>query len=437
MDCHDAHNLIAARIDGEIAPADLAAVEAHLAACESCRRESHIMASQHEALVRAFAVRRRRASDIAAAAIVAMQRPASFQRLWGPMLASAAAGFLLALLIFRPWQLTRGSATVASGAPQAVVGRLSLATGVIEVRAAGAAGWESIPTGGAVSVGARVRTGTGIRCELAMTDGSEVRLDGGTELLLTAARQFELAAGRMWSTVKPAQAPFQVAVARATVTALGTQFDILKREQSATLTVVQGSTRVEGQRSATVVGAAQSVVITNGVASDVTPVTDLLVVTSWVNELVAMKGRDNAELERRINDLLASIGQTKTSQMYESEIRALGDHCVLPLTRYIQSDRSRAPAERGRRDMAARIIGDLSQPWSIADLIGLLDDDDPDVRYHASGALWRLTGLEQGRTADQWRDATGGADEAIGRWRQWWAANNERYPKRPVRTPGP
>jgi hypothetical protein len=47
----------------------------------------------------------------------------------------------------------------------------------------------------------------------------------------------------------------------------------------------------------------------------------------------------------------------------------LGDHCVLPLTRYIQSERSRGPGRQSKRASAARILADLPQPWSIPDLL--------------------------------------------------------------------
>src|SRR5207302_11051128 len=112
--------------------------------------------------------------------------------------------------------------------------------------------------------------------------------------------------------------------------------------------------------------------------------------------ILILKGRNNKELARRIDGLLAQIGATKTSFLSEEEIRALGDHCVLPLTRFLESDRYRGDA--GKRHVAANILADLAQPWSIPDLIILLRDNDGEVRYHAARGLARLTQQSFGRT---------------------------------------
>jgi HEAT repeat protein len=117
--------------------------------------------------------------------------------------------------------------------------------------------------------------------------------------------------------------------------------------------------------------------------------------------------------------------------MYEKEILQLGDHCVLPLTRFIQSEQSKG--DKQKRVNAARILAKIARPWSVEDLIGLLADDDREVRFHAANALDRLTdGQTHGLAADQWRDADAETRAAsLARWRAWWVDNKNEFPTAP------
>src|SRR5207247_4305178 len=147
-----------------------------------------------------------------------------------------------------------------------------------------------------------------------------------------------------------------------------------------------------------------------------------------VHEILKLKGNDNDELTHRLSHLFAQIGELKVSTMYEKEILALGDHCVLPLTRFIQSEGSKR--DRAKRVRAAEILVKIAQPWSVRDLIELLGDSDGDVRFYAAKALERLTdGLTHELLPQDWREAP--ADrraELLQQWRAWWAENKDYYP---------
>jgi len=171
----------------------------------------------------------------------------------------------------------------------------------------------------------------------------------------------------------------------------------------------------------------ESVQIQNGLPGKAARAFNLMIATKWVNELLALKGKDNAELQKRVNDLLAELGQVKVSELYDEEIRSLGDHCLIPLSRYLQSSRSSGaePVETERRRRAARIVSDLAKSDFIPELIQLLSNPDPEVRASIAGALQRLTGENQGVTPQQWR---GGADPhgPQAAWQAWWEANRKR-----------
>jgi hypothetical protein len=481
MDCEHAIILMSAEMDGELAADDRPGLEGHLATCESCRATAQALQLQDAALRQAFAPHRE-AAVAAADQVIAKLRPtltrSTIQFPWIPMFLAAAAGFLLAVAIFRPWsssspqvtnvpeqthgsenteqiasdasqrsgelvdntQQDRGANVIQRPAPPTIEEitpkpktQLVFAKGAIEMLLPGDDTWRPLATGGAVNPGSRVRTDASGRCEFRTPEGSEVRLNGNTELVFHANRQLELAHGQMWSNVAEDEQPYQVSVpqAQAKVTALGTQFDLACGLFATVLTVVQGTTEVEGKTGREVVQFGEQAEIVGGSIAERRRVRDLIVATSWVHEILMLKGHDNEELAGRMDDMLAQIGNAKMKFMYEKEILQLGDHCVLPLTRFIQSDRSKK--DKHTRADAARILAKIARPWSVGDLIGLMADEDREVRFHAAKALERLTdGQTQGLTPEQWRDAAiDTRSAAIERWRVWWQENQEQFPTAP------
>jgi ferric-dicitrate binding protein FerR (iron transport regulator) len=472
MNCEQALPLISAQLDGAASPADQAALEAHLQECGGCRASAEALQAQHADLRRAFAPRRRAAAAVAERVIArlrtqapvalstegrqagstegrqaapppstgatlrvpAPRRPPGkrhFRIPWLPMLLSAAAGFLVAVLVFRPWERAQQPETVT---PQVVEKakervRLAVTTGAVDVLPPGKDTWQAINGGDLVEVGCKVRTPAQVRCEFRCADDSEVRLNGDTELTFRTGRQLALDRGQILasvSAVAEGERPFQVQMDDASVTALGTQFDLARQPDEAVLTVLQGTTQVEAGGNQEIVKKGQGVKIARGQMTPKYPVKDLVRATRWVHEILVKKGRDNPELEKRVDDLLAQIGDAKMAFLTEPEIRSLGDHCVLPLTRFIQSDRApQKPELKRRRQEAARILADLAQPWSIPDLIQMLTDQDGKVRFYAASGLQRLTTETQGCNPEDWRNQK--KPETQEAWLKWWEENKERF----------
>jgi len=433
MQCEESLNLISARIDRELPADDRLRFEAHLAECADCRATAEAMQLQDAQLIRAFVPRRQAAASIAglvAAQVTTVQRPR--RAWWAPVFISAAAGFLLAVLLFQPWKkviepeksdFVKGPTT----APALVtVGGLDIATGAVEIQLPGGQ-WQPMATGGRVPEGARVRTGRGVRCEFAMDDHSQVRVDQNTEIVIRTSRHIELARGQVWSSVARQPTPFQIAMADTTVTAVGTRFDVKRDPDQIVLAVVEGSTRVKTAELEQLVPEGRVLKIAGGRATELEAREVLENVTNWTNEILMKKSPDDPEVVARINDLLAHLAQEKVEVLGANEIRALGDHCVIPLTRYIQSPRSRG--DEFKRQEAARIIADVAQPWCIPYLIELLSDKDGEVRAAAAEGLRRLTGTTLGRPSEEWRRGlSADNDSAVRRWKQWWAEHKGRYP---------
>jgi hypothetical protein len=231
--------------------------------------------------------------------------------------------------------------------------------------------------------------------------------------------------------VVPEDSPFQVAIPEAMVSALAAEFDLIYQPAETLLLVLQGTTQVNGKAASREIRPGERLTIVKGQGARTESVDELaqLLTTRWVNEILTLKGRDNPEVAKRVNDILAQLGQLKGDFMDESEIRGLGDHCVLPLTHYLQSPRSQKPEVHAKRLMAARIVADLAQPWSIPDLIELLKDKDGEVRSSAALGLQRLTRQALGLKPQQWlRADVKSRHNAYEQWKNWWQENKQRYP---------
>ncbi len=476
MNCEQAQLHLNARLDGELAADDRAALELHLAGCAECQLLAGEMLIDEAVLREAFAGRGQVAAGVAERAIRELFSPAqadgvghppadwvvdstalrdagvggvSRNRLrlgrWLTPILAAAAGFALAVMVFRPWsgkgsvavdpQAATGPTMIQVAARPVPAGQLSLATGQVDVCKPGSSQWFICPTGGAIDAGMQVRTGPSIRCEMKMADGSEVRLNGKTQVTVHAPRSVEIAAGQVFSAVahSPVGELFLVraAPAEASMIALGTEFDVSCQADSkqAVLTVVEGSVKVQAAGKEDTFKAGEAVTVASGALQDRRQVAALMTATQWVDEILVMKGRDNAELGRRIDDLFAQLGHDKMWFMAAQEVWRLGDHCVVPLTRYIQSDRSKGPQEEHRRREAARIIADVATTSSVPELINLLPDADGEIRYHAARALERLTGQSLDRTPEQWRDQQWvSCMPTIAQWHQWWEKNKTNLP---------
>ena len=144
MDCEQALNLISARMDGEITAPDRKELDAHLEVCPACREAVETWRRQDADLRRVFHPLQQKALSVSAyveSRLLGMRVVDTRRRLkWLRAIVSAAAGFLLAVVIFQPWRTPESAPTVAR--PASTEGtRLEIATGTVEVLAPGSDAW--------------------------------------------------------------------------------------------------------------------------------------------------------------------------------------------------------------------------------------------------------------------------------------------------------
>lgn len=417
MDCEQALNNLGRLIDGELTADERAALETHMAACDACRVACLGLRADDAELLRAFMPYRTAGIKVADRVIEQLrgegQRRVGWRRTWMTPLVAAAAGFLLAVLVFQPSE--RQMPQAPAGLPFA---RLALATGPTEVRTRPADAWFMCPPSGEIAAGACVRTRGGARCELEARDGAQIRLDTDTVVELPKPRRVKLEQGELYSAIPGGGAAFTIETPDAVVESTEGKLDVACSPGKASLTVIEGHASLACKSGVRQVAAGQCVRLTDGQVENSDSVADPLQATAWINELLVLKGPDNPELAERLNDILAQVGQAKLSYLYEDEIRRLGSRAALPLLRFIESPRSRSNV--AARQSAARLAADLADSTVCGDLIKLLADDDSHVRIDAARALERLTGINQGCSHDDWREDSPACQPALDAWRAWW-----------------
>lgn len=478
MNCAEIEERLNAYADGELSPADRPGVDAHLGSCEECRRTLDAIRAQDLELGAAFAGPRLGSEALAGRVVEAFRGQAARPRAraW-PVLAAAAAGFLVAFFLFRRApdpradDLARELAALRAGTPpdppvkggppdslskeflevcsrlersekqrqelearlaslpplepvKKPMARLAVATGPVEVRSASMA-WGPIEVGGGLEVGMWVRTPGKSKCSFDYNDGTEIRVNENTEIRLERPRAVELVRGEIFTRVAPNPVRFEVRTEQAKVDAPAGTLNVSHSARDVkeaparltTVTVLEGSAVVGGRT----VPPGFSCPVVDGEVQAPAPAQPPAVLSKWVHEILVLRGADTTELRQRVEDLL-----TKPGPLPEGEVRSLGDHAAVPLTRYVTSPASKK--ERERRRAAARILADVASSPSVPDFIALLRDDDPQVRVQAARGLQRLTGQTLGYDEKHWTgygcvEHGGGADA----WGAWLKKNEDTW----------
>ncbi len=326
---------------------------------------------------------------------------------------AAVAGCVVGIVFTRqPRTRPAGQYVVRSAPP---VAQLTLATGEVFTCPSAETTWRPISPSAPIDLLAGIRTAES-KCELRLPDGSCVRLNSGTDARFTGARTVSVSSGELWCAVPRNAAPLCVSSGQTSVTAQvagsgqGTQFDLSRTGNAATVIVQRGTAEVVGNGPPATVHGGE---ILRAPSPSAVPVCsaapDPLLASRWQDELLLLKPGDDPDVAVRVDQLLATIAADReTSEspgVTEQDVRRRGPVWCTPFACYIQKQPSGGEARR----TAARLLADLSPPARIPDLIGLLSDSDGEVRSQAALALRRLTGQTLGYAPDRLAGAPGAA----------------------------
>jgi hypothetical protein len=375
----------------------------------------------------AFAPHSRRASAVAERVSQQLcdEMPRGRARWLRPSLfAGIAAGFLLAVLAFQPWRDRYDSSVAGRVEP---VGRLAFGTGPIELLRPGRPEWAKLDQGGQIPRGGSVRTGADQVCEIELPDGSQIRLNGLTEVQITDGRTVHLVRGELWGIPSRLDEPFEVYSLGQKITPSSPHINVA-HDVSCLSTGPQAGAPFPVTVVTPSVPGDETVQIVSGRLRGTARLKDVVTQTRWMHPILAAKDQD-PELARRVQYMFEKLATVDEADGYEQEIRALGNQCIDPLMNIVQSPGPNTDSVG--RERAARILSELSGPSRIPMLIKLLGDRSPQVCSFAERALVRITG----RTRDNVSSSVVGPGETTcgnprGDWQAWWDENKHHYAQR-------
>jgi|GEM_PF-124918 len=150
---------------------------------------------------------------------------------------------------------TSTASVVATRRPRSRLRRYTaIAASLAVVTVAAVSSWSALrPTVPAPSPELRYAAGVGQPRTIALSDGSTLQLDAGSEVVVqfsSQRRQLELLRGQAYFAVaKDAARPFEVRADGAMAQALGTQFSVAKRSDSVRVVVTEGHVQVSDLRA--------------------------------------------------------------------------------------------------------------------------------------------------------------------------------------------
>jgi len=367
---------------------------------------------------------------------------------------AVAVGFLMAAVSIQPLlpdantivvnesKSGRRPAAASGGTP--AMAQLVASTGPIRCRPSIANDWVSIKEAQrfVCEPATEIETGPNSRCEIVTVDGCILRLNTNTRLVVETGRRVRVTQGQIWCR-SSADQPMEVVVDSGEHAANGDlpiyecpfgSVCMLKvtapalRAQAA-----DGQITMVTSKGSRVIDPGQSIMMTSTGKITADFKSNPLLTSSWMDALLIRKSHSDPDLKLRVESLLNKIGESNltrednsvVSLQYERQLRNLGEHCVMPLTEYVQSAESHQTPLRRRRAMA--LVSDMSPTWNVSRLIELVDDDDDQVKTLAAQALRRLTGESDGQLTHEWSEQPTALDGARDTWQDWWNSNRERF----------
>ncbi len=241
MNCEQAIALISARIDGELSPADAAALDDHLAACPACAATAEAFELQDADMRHAFDERRHQAGAVAQRVADRLPRQATPPGRWRRLRRRARpylfGAVLAAALVGLAWLLGAHSNPPAlPPTPAPAAEPLDALTARPKAPA---------PTPQTLAVGQSVTTKAGDRRRLALPDGSVVYVNQATSVTLDKDRHLTLSGGEVFvearsMSLSEGVGPFVVQAPQREITAVGTKFAVQATPASTSVLVTQG-----------------------------------------------------------------------------------------------------------------------------------------------------------------------------------------------------
>jgi hypothetical protein len=307
------------------------------------------------------------------------------------------------------------------------IGKLGIALGAVEAKAAGQADFSPLAAGAAIEAGMSVRTGKGVRGAIDFADGSEFRLDEEVLLVFDGPRKLTLLKGQIYARIAEG-APFLLHSEFSDIFTAQADLDLLfsprvpNTDQLAVtrLFVFLGKTEVKGRRYRQEVSTGYTCSLLGTQLNTPDNMGDPFLPTVWMHPILVARGAEVApEVDRRVRGMVSRLARTPENDPFEAALKSLGDASFAFIGQYLSTPSN--PADAARRIAAARVMGEAATAATAAKLLPLLDNELPEVRVAAAKGLARVAGTDLGSGDAYWK----GEDRAAGlrAWEAWVSRN--------------
>ncbi len=291
-------------------------------------------------------------------------------------------------------------AALLLGAPDPAAageGKLAIAQGTIEAKGAADADFKALKVGDPIDAGMTLRSTPGSRFAIDFADGSELRIDENTELIVLDARKLDLKKGRIFLRIQQSPKRFEIESQHVAFSTAGATLDLVfvprvenGAPASTIMRVLDSNVNAVSRKFKAAVYAGFWITAVGAQLNTPDPAKNGSLDTAWVHPLLAERGRADEEIGNRMMEMVGILYNQKPNDPVEAAMRHLGDLATPELARYLA--RPLHPTQAERRAAAARIIGETGTMKSAPALVTLLQHAEPEVRVIAARGLTRLNG---------------------------------------------
>lgn len=301
-------------------------------------------------------------------------------------------------------------ALLESGETARAVAKLSVILGAVETKVGEAGTYAPATAPLDLEADTFVKTGPGARAAIDFPDGSELRLNENTELVVQGGRKASLKIGAYYALIKKGETfdiltPFAPMKAAEAVYAASFERrdpkDPLYKTVSRTetkLSIFEGKVQVVSKRYAQFVTAGYSCNLVDAQLNTPDPTLNPMLITRWTHPILVARGKPSDEIGLRANAMLDRLGSVAADDPSEAGLRDLGEYAAPALAQFVKIPTG--PSDLPRRRAAVRVLADVAK--DPLQLLPTLRDPDAQVRISGAKGLKRLTGEDLGKDDAYW-----------------------------------
>jgi hypothetical protein len=328
------------------------------------------------------------------------------------------------------------SCAAESGPPRRGEGKIAIAIEPLEVKGPSDADYKPIATGSDIEAKSWIRTGAKSKLIIEFTDGTELRINERSEILVEDSHHLEVKVGDLYLVgARSPQNPFQIKTQFSPIEFTGGTLavtfhprdpsDPLIKTVSRTVTVVivsEGTATVGSKKYSQKLTPGYWCTLVDATLNTPDQIGDMTIPTRWVHELLVKRGKSTPEIDQRLQGMMRMLGKGRPGEEDPSDsgYRSLGAFSPPFLVeRYLKYPSP--PQDAPRKRAVVRIIADLGTTAQAPALIALLPDTDVEVRVAAAKGLERITGTNLKFDEAYWKgDKLDGGQKA---WEEWAKKN--------------